>query len=39
MTERLKIATEKLEKAGKDFMDALNEFNQAKCIDDKEKNK
>ena len=36
MTERYRLAKERLNKAGKEFMDALNEFNQALCIKDKE---
>ncbi len=37
MTERFRIAKERLTKAGKEFIDALNEFNIALCLDEKEK--
>ena len=33
MNERLKLATERLEKAGKEFMDALNKFHIAKVLE------
>ena len=33
MNERLSSAIENLDKAGKEFIAALNEFNQAKCLE------